>query len=65
MFKVMATDSPPLPKLSLNNNDAQNNNNNTNNDQLMSADLLNGNSIDINNENNLIGNVLLKRNFFF
>ena len=61
----MATDSPPLPKLSLNSNDAQSNNNNTNNDQLMSADLLNGNSIDINNENNLIGNVLLKRNFFF
>jgi len=51
----MATDSPPLSQLSLNNNDDQNSNSNTNNDQMMSADLLNGNKMNISNDNDSIG----------
>ncbi len=53
----MATDSPPLP-LSLNSNDNQNSNNNTNNDQLMSADLLNGNKMNVSKDNDSIGKFL-------
>jgi len=58
----MATNSPPLSQLPTNNNesfnDAQNTQSvDTNNENLTSADLLNGNKLEINKDNDTIGNI--------